>query len=167
MDQGRELCNGFRVGFFCILTSMGIDNDWHTFGSFLKKKMIARFDAPFEKKDWNIGFRITRSTMSAVSKLPLYGVKVLDLTRVLAGRRHVLFRSFPWDVFRIFQGPFASMTLADFGADVIKVEKPGRRTLEDSRRNEMIICRSRRWYTYMGTTVYWRSECLFHEYQSK
>ncbi|CAF4286670.1 unnamed protein product [Rotaria sp. Silwood2] len=44
--------------------------------------------------------------MTAINRLPLHGVKILDLTRVLAG-------------------PFASMILADYGANVIKVEKPG------------------------------------------
>jgi crotonobetainyl-CoA:carnitine CoA-transferase CaiB-like acyl-CoA transferase len=52
------------------------------------------------------GLRTFCRRVSTCTHGPLSGVKILDLSRILAG-------------------PFATETLGDFGADVIKVERPG------------------------------------------
>src|SRR3954452_6419480 len=46
------------------------------------------------------------TSVSADAQLPLAGVRVVELGQLIAG-------------------PFAGKTLADFGADVIKIEPPG------------------------------------------
>lgn len=50
--------------------------------------------------------------------LPLHGIKILDFSNLLPG-------------------PFCTMTLADFGADIIKIERPG--TGDFTRRNKRVF----------------------------
>ena len=57
-------------------------------------------------KYWSMTLNKFRMQASKFSSLPLEGVQIVDMTRVLAA-------------------PYATMNLSDLGANVIKIERPG------------------------------------------
>ena len=77
-------------------------------------------------KCFSISASTWRKATSTPSKLPLDGLKILDLSRVLAG-------------------PFCTQLLADYGADVLKIEQPGQGD------------ETRQWRT-SGEGVFWKPE---------
>jgi hypothetical protein len=73
-----------------------------------REHMIALFYAPFVK-DSEIS-NISERTMSAINKLPLHGIKILDLTRVLAGKDTCV--RLGWNNFDVFLRTFCEYDIS-------------------------------------------------------